>query len=203
MIRRFPIPSGETTCPLRVGELYRRRIPRLDGLPTIRIHSVATQRLRDVTYPDALAEGFSGRRALNDFRYDWVRRHDSRWRPRWTASDAELDARWRTRWAARTVYVAEFDLVDPTRNLPEQRDVLSEVARRGAQRERVGREPNARTEYVTSGGIDRDAEAIDPGTLAALTADALERRATDQLAGRERRAARRRARLGDLFDRPL
>jgi hypothetical protein len=212
VIRRFPIPpgeqatllaTGELTSPLAVGELYRRKIPRLTGLPTIRIRAVRTQRLRDVGHIDALAEGFQGRRALPAFRYDWIRRHDRRWAARHTASDAELDARWRTHWAARVVYVVEFDIVAPTHNLPEQRDVLAEVARRGAQRERAGREPDAGSEYVTSGGIDRDAEAVDPGTLAALAADALERRAVAHLTATERRRARRRSRLTDFFGRSL
>lgn len=201
MIRRFPIPPGQTSCPLRPGETYRRKIRGVQGVPTIRVHAIRVQLLRDVTHADALAEGYGGRRALASFRRDWVRDHDQR-RYR-AASDATVDARWRTHHAAKRVYVVELALIDPTRNLPEQRDVLSEVARRGAQRERAGREPDARSEYVTSGGIDRDAEAVDPETLASLTADALERRANARLNASEQRHARRRARLADLFDRPL
>jgi hypothetical protein len=203
VIRRFPIPAGETECPLRVGETYRRAIPRLVGRPTIRVLAIRTQRLRDISYSDALGEGFVGRRALPAFRRDWVRRHDRRWSHRLTASDAEIDLRWRQRWAARAVYVLEFDVVDPTRNLPEQRDVLSEVARRGAQRERAGRELDAGSEYVSTGGIDRDAEAVDPATVARITAGALERRVTARLSGQEQRLARRRARLGEIFNRPI
>ena len=193
VIRRLPILPGDP--PLVPGRAYHRRVRGLPGLPLIRISAVREQRLRDVTHEQAQTEeGYDGRRALQRFRYDWVRRHDRWARLHPQASDAELNDRWRRYHANRLVLVVTFDVVDPVRNLPEQRDVLAEVARRGARANTTGRADADASEYVTSGGIDH-LEAVDPSTLAGYVADALTARLAARAGLRVDKRERRRSRV--------
>jgi hypothetical protein len=184
VIRRVPIPPGDP--PLIPGRTYHRKIRGLPGLPLIRIIAVREQRLRDVTHEQAqLEEGYAGRRALQLFRRDWVIAHDRWARLHPTASDAELDDRWRLRHAARTVRVVTFDVVDPVRNLPEQRDILSGRTAHGP----------GDGQYVSSGGIDPEVEAVDPSTLAGFVADELTRRVAARAGLRLTKRERRRRRV--------
>jgi hypothetical protein len=182
VIRRLPIDPDERGCPFVPGCLYQRKLRGIDGRPTFRVLEPPTkQRLGDVTRRDALAEGFTGARALQNWRLDWVRRHDRWWKGRQTASDAEILERWRTRHADRECWVLTVALVEAPRLLAPQRDILTEVARRGLAQQ-LGRVLADGDEYTTGKTIDYHAEAV---------------RAEDRLSRRDRRRMRRERLFGD------
>lgn len=104
-------------------------------------------------------------------------------------------SRWRTRHAGRWCWVLTLALLEPPRLLPAQREVLAEVARRGA-RAQSGRVVGDGDEYTSGMTIDREAEAVDPDTLARIVAGELGARAEARTSRGERRAMRRRR----LFD---
>src|ERR671921_499190 len=182
VIRRLPVDLDERGCPFVPGGLYQRKLRGIDGRPTFRVLATPVkQRLSDVTRRDALAEGFTGARALQNWRLDWVRRHDRWWRGRQTASDAEILARWQDRHADRECWVLTVALVEAPRLLAPQRDILTEVARRGLAQQ-LGRALADGDEYTTGKTIDYHAEAV---------------RAEDRLSRRDRRRMRRERLFGD------
>lgn len=192
MIRRLPAHPDEPACPFRVGEVYQRKLRGLDGRPSFRVTAEPRrQRLGSVTQREAsVEEGYAGRRALEKFRLGWVLQHDRRspWR---TASDEEVLRRWRERHAGRDCWVVELDLVEAPRLLPAQREVLAEVARRGA-RAQAGRVLGGGDEYTSGITIDPEAEAVDPDVLARIVAGELGARAEALTSRGERRRMRRR-----------
>lgn len=188
----MPVDAGEDGCPFAVGAVYQRRLHGLSGRPSFRVTAEPRrQRLRDVTQREAqVEEGHLGRRALEAFRLAWVRRHDSWARRHPSASDAEVLARWE-RWRHRECWVVELALLEAPRLLPAQREVLAEVARRGA-RAQSGRVAAEGDEYTSGKTIDREAEAVDPDTLARIVAGELGARAEAATSRAERRLSRRR-----------
>lgn len=188
VIRRLPADTDEPACPFVVGATYQRKLRGLDGRPTFRVtREPVRQRLGDVTRADALHEGFTGGRALQAFQLDWVRRHD-RWSRASGASDADVLERWWERHAQRDCWVLEVALIDPPRLLPQQREVLAEVARRGKEIAK-GRMADGGDgdEYTSGRTIDREAEAVDEATLTRIVAGELRVRAEARLTRRERR----------------
>jgi hypothetical protein len=197
VIRRVPADPDDARCPYAAGQAYRRKVRGLEGRPTIRVLTEpARQRLGDVSQREAVLEGFAGRRALEAFRLDWVRRYDRWSRLHPTASDEEVLARWRARHARRHCWVLVFALVDAPRLLAPQRDILAEVARRGA-RASSGRALDDRVEYTTGATIDHEAEAVDEATLTRIVAGELGARAEASTSRSERRRTRRRRLFGD------
>lgn len=164
MVRRVPADQHEG-CPFLVGQVYQRKLPGLSGRPSFRVTDTPRlQRLGEVTHREAIEEGQEGRRALMRWQMQWVRRHDKGWaRSHPTASDADILRRWRTHHANRSCWVLEFDLLDPVRCMAEQRDILSGRTQHGAATGLSG-------DYVTSGGIDPYAEAVDPAVVGQLQA---------------------------------
>lgn len=192
MIRRVPAFDDERDCPFLLGDVYQRKLRGVAGRPSFRVVALPMrQRLGDVTHREALAEGFLGRRALERFRLDWVRRHDRWTRTHATASDAQLLERWRTRHAGRECWVLVIALVEPPRLLAPQRDILAEVAHRGTLQQK-GRVLGDGDEYTSGVTIDREAEAVDEATLMRLVAASITERAQSQTSRRARRAMRRR-----------
>jgi hypothetical protein len=192
VIRRVPVGENEHICPFRVGSVYQRRLPGVNGRPSFRVTAEPReQKLRDVTHREVITEeGGQGRRALEKWRLEWVRRHDKGWaRRHLSASDAEIMVRWRTHHAARLCWVLELDLLDSVRCMADQRDILS-------GRTQHGHASGESDQYVSSGGIDPYAEAVDPGTLARIVAGELTARSEDGLS----RAERRRLRYRRLFE---
>jgi hypothetical protein len=197
VIRRLPVDPDERDCPFIPGCLYQRKLRGIDGRPTFRVlEPPIRQRLRDVTRRDALAEGFTGARALQNWRLDWVRRHDRWWRGRQTASDAEILERWWTRHADRFCWVLVIALIEKLRQLAPQPHILAEVARRGLAIQH-GRSPGDGDEYTSGQTIDREAEAVDEATLTRIVAGELRGRAEAQLSRRDRRRMRRERLFGD------
>lgn len=187
MIRRLPMFEDGEACTLRVGVVYQRRMPGLSGRQTFRVIAEPwRQQLGDVTHREAVLEGQTGRRALERWRVQWVRRQDRAWlRSHPTASDEDVLRRWRMRHARRWCWVVEFDLLDPVRCMAEQRDILS-------GRSQHGNASGVSGDYVASGGIDPYAEAVDPAEVARLSSTGT----------RETRTDRRQARRRRLFDGP-
>lgn len=198
MIRRLPAHVDEERCPFLVGEVYQRKLRGVSGRPSFRVLvEPARQRLADVTQRDAQAEGFGGRRALEAFRLDWVRRHD-RWSARHpSASDERVLYRWRAATQHEECWVVTLALLEPPRLLPTQRDVLVEVSRRGAQQS-TGRALRDGSEYTTGQTIDREVEAVDEATLTRIVAGELGARAERHTSRQERRAMRRRRLFDDV-----
>lgn len=191
MIRRVPA-DDEHDCPFLLGDVYQRKLRGIDGRPSFRVVAVPTrQRLAAVTHRDAIMEGFLGRRALERFRLDWVRRHDRWSRTHRTASDKQVLERWRTRHAGRDCWVLMIALVEPPRLLAPQRDILAAVAHRGTLQQK-GRVLGDGDEYTSGVTIDREAEAVDEATLTRLVAARLEARMVSETSRRQRRAMRRR-----------
>lgn len=199
VIRRLPADTDEPACPFVVGETYQRKLRGLEGRPTFRVLATPVrQRLGEVTHRDAQAEGFAGRRALTDWRIDWVLRNDRRWavavaarHDLRTASDADVLERWRMRHASSDCWVLVIALIEAPRLLPQQREVLAEVARRGKEIAKGRRSDGGDGDEYTSGRtIDREAEAVDEATLTRIVAGELRVRAEEQLTRRERRALR-------------
>lgn len=188
VIRRVPAHEDDEACPFLVGAVYQRKMPGLRGRPSFRVTALPKpQRLGDVTHRQVvIEEGYpASRRALERWRLDWVRAHDKGWARRHpTASDAMILERWRKVHAKRSCWVLEFDLLDPVRCMADQRDILSGRTQHG--------EGGGSDQYVTSGGIDPYAEAVDPDALASWAASQLQARAT--------RVERRRMRRRRLFE---
>lgn len=191
MIRRLPADPDEQACPFVVEETYQRKLRGLDGRPTFRVtREPLRQRLGSVTHREAQAEGFTGRRALEGFRLDWVRRHD-RWARASGASDAQVLERWRKRHAQRDCWVLHIALVESPRLLAPQREILAEVARRGTAMANGRRLDGGDGDEYTSGQtIDQEVEAVDEATLTRIVAGELRVRVEAQLTRRERRALR-------------
>lgn len=192
MIRRLPAEPDEQDCPFVVGQTYQRKLRGLEGRPTFRVLTTPVkQPLGDVTHREAQAEGFSGRRALEGFRLDWVRRHDRWAKTHPTASDERVLVRWRAVHQNADCWVLVVALVEAPRLLPAQREVLAEVARRGTAVAKGRRSDGGDGDEYTSGRtIDREAEAVDEATLTRIVAGELQVRAEAQLTRRERRALR-------------
>lgn len=198
MIRRLPAHPDEERCPFLPGDVYQRKLRGVAGRPSFRvIGEPAWQTLADVSLRDAQAEGFGGRRALEAFRLDWVRRHDG-WAARHpTASDERVLERWRMVTQHQNCWVVTLALLEPPRLLPTQRNVLTEVSRRGAERS-SGRLARDGSEYTTGQTIDREVEAVDEATLTRIVAGELGARAERITSRRERRAVRRRRLFDDV-----
>lgn len=182
MIVRVPAFDDETACPFHVGHVYQRKLPGLQGRPSFRILAEPVrQQLGTVTHLQALHAGFQGGRALEGFRAAWIREHDRRWMQAHPATTMELRLRWQARHADRFCWVLGLDLIAPTLCMAEQRDILSG---RTQHSDASGRS----AQYVSSGGIDQYAEAVDPATLVRVKAAIATRT--------ERRNARRRHLFG-------
>lgn len=181
VILLVPVAPRETTSPLAPGTTAHRQLPGVTGRPLIRIHAVAANpiRLRDVTIHDARAMGYTNRIALATFRRDWVRRHDRWARARPTLPDADIDQRWRSHHANRQAWVLTVDVVEPVRNIADQRHILSGRAE----------------QYVTSGGPDPEVEAVDEATLLRFVEQSIADRGRAELDQRADKRASRRARV--------
>lgn len=193
----MPAGPNDERCPFVPGEVYQRKMPGVSGRPSFRVLDVRRQRLGSVTQREVLTEGLhTGRRALERWRLDWVRRHDRWWKTHRTASDEAMLERWRMSHAPRDCWVLTFALLEAPRLLPAQREVLVEVARRGAAAS-SGHVSGDGDEYTSGRTIDREAEAVDPDTLARIVAGELGARAEAATSRAERRRMRRRR----LFER--
>lgn len=192
MIRRLPADPDEPASPFVVGETYQRKLRGLDGRPTFRVLATPVrQRLGEVTHRDAQAEGFTGRRALEGFRLDWVRRHDRWAKTHPTASDERVLVRWRAMHQNADCWVLVIALIEAPRLLAPQREILAAVAWRGTEVAKGRRSDGGDGDEYTSGRtIDREAEAVDEATLTRIVAGELRVRAEDRLTRRERRALR-------------
>jgi hypothetical protein len=193
VIRRVPAFDDETVCPFEIGDVYQRKLPGIDGRPSFRVMEKAPppyrQRLVLVTQREVIAEGrFSGRRARDEWRIDWVKQYD-----RWAtthrkASDAQVLERWRKAHAGRDCWVLMIALLDPVRCMAAQEDILSGRTMRGLA-------SDLSDQYVASGGIDWHAEAVDQATQDRITAGELH-----PLAAGVSRMERRRLRRQRLFE---
>lgn len=132
---RIPTVAGKR-CPLKIGHDYAVRTG--PGKPVschVTVLARARQQLDAITHRDARAEGF---RTTNDFRAEWVRRHDAAWVDRElvdlaaafddTASVPEwiLLERFRQRHAERQVWAILFAVQQHGyRYLASQTDILA------------------------------------------------------------------------------
>lgn len=114
------LPDAEE-CPLHTGHIYRRKLPRVQGLPQFRVLTARKQQLRTVTHQDALNEGFQGTRARQAFMLDWVRRHDKHARRHRSLSDARVMELWRSSHANAWSWVLTIELVEAESFLADQR----------------------------------------------------------------------------------
>lgn len=114
--RQTPITArAGTDIPIRPGH-DRPMIGRA------RIEHIEDQRLGDITYHDARAEGH---RTTDDFRADWVARHDQRWIADRDLDDEALVDRFHARWADTIVSVITLrPVADQPRFLASQYDIL-------------------------------------------------------------------------------
>lgn len=154
-----------------------------------RIVAAWEQRLGDVTYAEARAEGH---RTTDDFKAQWVADNDRAWISDHDLDDDALIARFDKRWADAMVQVLELHPVaDEPRYLASQADILNGRTNDG--------------EYVLARGraID-DLEVVDDATTdryakaAGVIAEGLrlERNQADQDAYRQHRHRKRNTRLG-------
>lgn len=187
VIRRVPAFDDETACPFEIGGVYQRKLPGLSGRPSFRVTMPPIrQRLGDVTHRAVILEGrITGRRALERWRIEWVKQND-----RWaglhrTASDEDVLRRWRTRHADRYCWALTIALLDPIRCMADQRDILTGRTQGGKDA------APGDDQYVTAGGIDPYAEAVDEATLTRIVAGELTARMESRLSRTERRQARR------------
>jgi hypothetical protein len=192
VIRRVPAFDDETVCPFEVGGVYNRKLPGLTGRPSFRVMlPPIRQRLGLVTHKQVIAEGrIQSNRALDRWRIDWVKQHDRWARTHRTASDAEILERWRKAHAGRDCWVLTIALLDPVRNMAEQRDILSGKTMRGLK-------SDLSDQYVASGGIDWHAEAVDGATQDRISAGELHPRAVGVSRMERRRLRRQRLFEGD------
>jgi hypothetical protein len=153
-----------------------------------RIVAAMEQRLGDISYQEARAEGH---RTTDDFKAQWVADNDRGWIGTNDLDDAALIARFDRRWANTIVQVLELHPVaDEPRYLASQADILNGRTNDG--------------EYVLARGraID-DLEVIDDATAdryakaAGIVAEGqrMERNQADQDAYRQHRHRKRNARL--------
>lgn len=198
MIRRVPADPDERGCPYLVGGIYQKRLRGVEGRPSFKVTALPEmQKLGDVTRADVIAEGgFNGARAPMMWKLDWVDRWDRWAKTHPQASEARIFERWRTYHASRYCWVLTIALVEKPRLLAPQRDILAEVARRGTQQQQ-GRTLGDGDEYTSGSTIDREAEAVDEGTLTRIVAGELRGRAEVGLSRRDRRRMRRERLFGD------
>lgn len=155
-----------------------------------RIERIVEQRLGDITYHEARAEGH---RTTDDFKADWVVRHDTKW-----IGDRDLDEdalleRFASRWSDTMVSVITLrPVADEPRYLASQLDVLTGHTDDGEYTTRRGR------------AID-DLEVVDERTMERYAAHARpygeQQRAAAQAQLQGRQQTRRNARLA-MFKRP-
>lgn len=200
MIFRIPARQGHD-CPYQPGAVITRKVPGVAGRPSLRIIAIrGRQRLGTVKTADANQERVPTIRALalREWRAEWVRRHDRAWtRKHPLASDAQAAERFNAYWARRFSWVIEVDVLEQTRCLAPQEDILSGKTDPGIDSERSD-------QYVSCAGmsIDRGAEGIDGATLARFTAAVDARRPVRRPVRADSARARKLARLAMFRTRP-
>jgi uncharacterized protein YhfF len=84
----------------------------------VKLLSVETRPLRDLTMREAKAEGYSGPRGPINWRKAWLQQHDQPWADRQKHSDAGLNEtvvrdRFEAQYVGNPVTVLEFELAEP------------------------------------------------------------------------------------------